>query len=140
MKYVLTIILMFALYQSEPEIIGRWQIQSFEAIDKIKQSPAYTYGDADAREQLDKLFNLMLENGEYYFKNDTLYYSDIEHGKIIKRRAIWTKKDDILTINEIDRVFERQAQINFLSKDSFAISLIIHGKAGDSNLIFTKIK
>jgi len=140
MKHILTVIILISLFQSEPEIIGRWKIQSFEAIDKLKQSPAYIYGDAEARKQLDQQFNLMLENGEYYFKNDTLFYSDIERGVLVKRRAIWTKTDDILTIKEIDRAFERKAQIQFVSKDSLAISLIIDGEVRDSNLIFSKVQ
>jgi hypothetical protein len=138
MKHIITLFILSLLYQSEVEILGRWKIQSFDAIEKIKQSPAYAFGDDSARKELDRQFNLILENGEYHFKNDTLFYTDIEGGALVKRRALWTMTDEMLTFKEIDRAFERQAQINFLSKDSLSISLIIDGKAGDSNLIFTK--
>lgn len=140
MKHIIAVIILITLYQSDSKIIGKWKIQSFGAIDNIKLSPAYTYGDAEARAQLDRLFNLMLEQGEYHFKNDTLYHSDIEHGKIIKRRAIWNRSNEILNFKEIDRAFERQAKIEFLSKDSLVILPIIEGKGPGSKLIFTKVK
>lgn len=139
MKYILTVIILGTIIQSEPKIEGKWKIQSYGAIDNIKLSPAYTFGDPDTKEQIDELFRLMLEKGEYHFQNDTLIYTDIEKQKLVKRRAIYKNKDGILTITEIDRPYERQAEIYHLSNDSLIILPIIEGKSG-SKLIFKKVK
>ncbi|WKK79942.1 hypothetical protein [Marivirga arenosa] len=57
-------------------------------------------------------FDQMLENGEYHFKNNTLFYMDLEGGNLVKRRALLTMTNEMLTFKEIGKAFERQAQIN----------------------------
>ena len=97
------------------------------------------FGDENSRELLDKQFEAILTNGEYNFDKDTLRYTDIQGQNLKTRKAHWVIKKNVITIKEIDRPFERQAFVHFLSKDSLVISPIIDEDVGDSQIIFSKI-
>lgn len=123
---------------NNPSIIGTWKIKSYDAIDNIKQSPAYKYGVESTRSQVDQMFLEILTKGEYHFEPDTLRYSDLEKTKLVIRRAIWKINQDILTISEIDRPFEREALIRKLTADSLIISPIIEGVPANSRIRFVR--
>ena len=119
-------------------IYGIWKIRSYDVIDKIKQSPAYLFGDENGRKILDRQFEEVLSRGEYIFGNDTLWYTDIQNNKLIQRRAFWKIDGNNLQIIEIDRRFDREAYIHKLNADTLIISPIIEGDLGKSKILFTK--
>ena len=138
MKYIIALFILLTIKQSEPKVIGRWKIKAYDAIETIKQTPAYIFGDPGMGNQIDLQIREILNSGEYFFHSDTLIYSDIERNSLVNRRAIWKKDGDILKMTEIDRPYERRAKIHLLSKDSLVISPIIDGMVAASKLYFIR--
>lgn len=131
--------LFLIVYMQNPSLVGTWKLKSDESIDKIKMSPAYLLGDANAREMIDHQFDEILSKGEYIFSNDnTLRYTDIENNQLVYRRAIWILEDKILKIKEIDRLYEREAYVHTLKADTLIFSPIIDGVASKSKIVFSK--
>jgi hypothetical protein len=125
-------------YMQNISLIGTWKIESYDAIDKIRQSPTYITGDAYSREMIERQIDEILSKGEYIFSNDTLRYTDLQNNKLVYRKAIWKIEGDILKIIEIDRPYEREAYVHNLNADTLIISPIIDGIVGDSKIVFSK--
>lgn len=137
---LLFFITLIFIQTTSDSIIGNWKIVSYDAIDKIKTSPAYLYGAAEVRQLIDEQFETILKSGAYNFKKDTVYYSDLQEQALVTRSALWSLNEDILYFKEIDRPYERQAYVHHISQDSLVISPIINGTVGSSKIIFKKIK
>ena len=143
MKKVLIALLIISLmsfYSTDDPIIGQWKLISYDAIENIKQNPAYQYADDHTRSQIDKQFEEILSKGKYIFTKDTLRYSDLEGTEIVNRRAIWTRKADELIISEIDRPFKRKAYIRKVSVDSLILSPILEDEISESRMRFVRYK
>lgn len=136
----LLLVLLGALVSQNPfyDLEGKWLLRSYDAIDKIRSSPAYLFGDNDAKRALEKQFEEILAKGEYSFGTDTLRYTDLEGGTVVYRRALWHMKEQVLYIDELDRPYHRQAMIHKASKDSLVLSPIIDGVAADSKMRFIR--
>jgi hypothetical protein len=117
---------------------GNWSLRSYDAIDKVRASPGYLFGDDKDRQALEKQFEEVLTKGAYIFSADTLHYTDLEGGAIIYRDALWHVKGQVLYIDEINRPYHRQAFIHFVTNDSLVISPIIEGIASTSKMKFVR--
>jgi hypothetical protein len=136
---VLIILLLASIHQDTTDYLkGEWTLQSYDVIDKIRSSPAYLYGDSNARQAIEKSFQEILTKGKYNFTTDTLYYTDLDGGTIIYRNARWHVNGQVLYIDEIRRPFKREAFIHYISRDSLVLSPIINGQTGTSKMTFTK--
>ncbi len=139
MKYSIFLISTFlSLVFSNDKLQGKWKLNSFDTIDKIRLSETYLLASEEQRDLMEQRFEKVLDESYYHFSNDSLFYSDLDRGIMVTRRALWELKDDVLTIKEIDRKYVRQALIRHVSKDSLVLSLIVEGKAGDGKLVFTR--
>lgn len=139
MMRLLVIFSLLFLYQDTAERLkGRWALRSYDAIDKIRTSPAYLFGDDKDREALEKQFMEILTKGEYNFTADTLHYTDLEGGAIVYRDALWHLDGLVLYIDEINRPYHRQAFIHHVSQDSLVMSPIINGETGSARMRFVR--
>ncbi len=139
MKYSIFLISIFlSLLFTNDKLQGKWKLHSFDTIDKIRLSETYLLATEEQRDLMEQRFEKVLDESYYHFSNDSLFYSDLDRGIMVTRRALWELNDDVLTIKEIDRKYVRQALIRHVSKDSLVLSLIVEGKAGDGKLVFTR--
>ena len=118
-----------------------WKLKSYDAIEKIKFSGAYTNGSEEMKKVFDKMAKLVLDSTRYDFKaNGALVYTDIELSnlevKIIKRNARWSIKSNVLLIEETERNYKRKAKIIKLTADQLVIIPIINGQDGSSQMVF----
>lgn len=118
-----------------------WKLKSYDAIEKIKFSTAYTNGSAEMKKVFDKMAKLVLDSTRYDFKaNGTLVYTDIEltnlEVKVLRRNARWSIKGDTLTIEETERDYQRKAKIIKLTANQLVIIPIINGQDGSSQMVF----
>ncbi len=130
--------LLLPISTQESVIHGSWKLRSYDAIDNIKNSPAYLFGDEKAVEMIDQQFETILAKGEYNFGADTLNYTDLEGTVLVYRRALWKIDGYYLKIKEIDRDYEREAYIRILKPDSLVLSPVIDGEVVESEMVFTR--
>lgn len=124
--------------QEKELLLGNWKLQSYEAIEKIRSSPGYYFGDSTSRAQIEKVFKRTLDSTYYEFKKDTLIYTSIEGLEAVIRTALWELSGNTISIKETERNFERQAHLILVNKDTLIITPIIEGKIGSSKMLFTK--
>ncbi|NMM47777.1 lipocalin family protein [Marinigracilibium pacificum] len=134
----LTIFFLIISFQTKNQIIGEWKLASYDAIDKIRETPAYIFGDEAAKEMIEKQFSLMLNDGKYVFTAKTLNYTDIEKGNIVTRTALWKLDNNTLTIQETERNYKREAFIKKITSDSLILVPVIDGIVGDSKMTFIR--
>ena len=141
MKIILPLILLCFASSEIQEVnllSGKWKFVHYEAIEFIRNSPAYAYGSKEEVEMMEKMFAQLYEEGHYTFTNDTLYYSDFDKNSLITRRALFEINDTTLKIKEIDRPNIREALIQNITSDSLVLIPIINGTIGRSKMIFAK--
>ena len=124
MLYTILISFLSILPQENPLLLGKWKMQSYDAIAKIKLTPAYIFGDDESRKRMDARFKLALDSTFYYFKKDTLIYTSIESNKIVHRTALWELKQDTIYINELERNYKRKAILMSVNTNELVISPI----------------
>lgn len=139
MLYTLLISFLLTLPQKNPLLIGKWKMQSYDAISKIKLSPGYIFGDDEDRKQMDAQFKLAIDSTLYDFKKDTLIYTSIERNTIIYRTALWELKKDTIYIDELERNYKRKALLISVSMDNLVISPITPTQSTPSKMRFKRI-
>ena len=144
-KQIIFIGLMSALCQLgfaqiNPQHLAKtWKLKSYDVIEKIKFLDAYRQGSAEMKKRFDQIAQLVLDSTQYDFKpNGTLVYTDVDQAnvKIIRRKARWTVKEDILLIEETERAYKRKAKIKKLTTNQLILIPIINEKVGSSKMIF----
>ena len=137
---LISFLLIFRQEESSP-LIGKWKMESYDAIAKIKFSPAYLFGDDEARKQMDAQFKLALDSTFYIFRRDTLVYTSIEHEKAMLRTALWELKNDTIFIEELERNYKRKALLISVNKDELVISPITPTRSNPpSRMKFKRVK
>ena len=118
-------------------LINKWKLIKMDAMDKIRSSPMYLIADDETAKKFDEQAKLILDSVYYDFRKDNfLIYVDLENNKPIRRRAKWSLDKDVLSINEIDRIYSRRAKIIKLTDKELIISPIVDGEIMDSKMIF----
>jgi hypothetical protein len=84
---------------NEIELVGRWRLVSYYAIDVVRLSDGYQFADDITKEEMEKLFDMTFDSTYYEFGKDTLKYSSVElYDKVLHRKAIWKLIGDTLMI------------------------------------------
>jgi len=142
MKINLIFIIWLLSYTPTPnhqEIIGDWQMVSFEAFTNILLSPRHYEASEADRNRLEETFQLVLDNTYYNFKDDTVYFSDYKEYKIIEKTGIWNIESDTLYINDISKIMTYKYFIKKVNSDSLVMSFIYrNGKVGRNDMVFVR--
>ncbi len=128
--------------QSKELLIKKWDLTYFSAIDKIESSLAMQLADGTTFNQFVKSKKMILDDFYYqFFADGSMKYCDIENAEMVIRDAYWKLDNDILTITEFKRSYERKAKILQLSENSMEFVPITNDIASpDSKMIFKKIQ
>ncbi|MEL6557685.1 MAG: hypothetical protein AAFQ94_05835 [Bacteroidota bacterium] len=128
--------------QNKELLPGKWDLIYFSAIDKIESSVAMQMADSATHDQFQKSKQMILDDFFYnFYANGTIKYNDISNLELVSREAIWTVDENILTITEFKRPYERQAKIINLSERFLELSLMIDGEVSPGSLLrFKRIK
>ena len=144
MKFYVSILVTFGLLigiSNEIELVGRWRLVSYDAIDVVRLSDGYQFADDITKEEMEKLSDMTFDSTYYEFGKDTLKYSSVElYDKVLHRKAIWKLIGDTLMIKEIDRIYFRKALVRSVDEKELVISPIIGDVVGESKMIFRKAK
>ncbi|MFD1186374.1 lipocalin family protein [Pontibacter rugosus] len=150
-KSLITTLLLVSIFvslsaqQSTSTIIGSWKLIKSEALDKIKNSSTYASMPERDRKAFEAQADLLMQVSRYEFMPDNkLVYMDVEQSFLevslpVERKAIWELKNDIITIVETDRPFQRQMKIVTLTDSTLVVNLITNGVASADKVYFESI-
>ncbi|WP_460879821.1 lipocalin family protein [Pontibacter rugosus] len=141
----MSIFVSLSAQQSTSTIIGSWKLIKSEALDKIKNSSTYASMPERDRKAFEAQADLLMQVSRYEFMPDNkLVYMDVEQSFLevslpVERKAIWELKNDIITIVETDRPFQRQMKIVTLTDSTLVVNLITNGVASADKVYFESI-
>ncbi|WP_186755933.1 lipocalin-like domain-containing protein [Echinicola salinicaeni] len=122
-------------------IIGEWKLVKNEAVDQIRASKAYRSASPEKRMAMEDRIKILLSNTYYKFHDSTqLNFTDLEAGDIVQRQAVYTIKENILTIKEVDRDRSKEAQVIQLDEKNLILAPIINGKEQEAKMVFERWK
>ncbi|GAB3821046.1 hypothetical protein GCM10028895_22400 [Pontibacter rugosus] len=142
---LVSIFVSLSAQQSTSTIIGSWKLIKSEALDKIKNSSTYASMPERDRKAFEAQADLLMQVSRYEFMPDNkLVYMDVEQSFLevslpVERKAIWELKNDIITIVETDRPFQRQMKIVTLTDSTLVVNLITNGVASADKVYFESI-
>jgi len=135
--FLLWIIFPFGIPQME--IIGKWQMVSFEAFTNILLSPRHYEADEADRFRLEQTFQMVLDSTYYDFREDTVFFSDYKNYRMIEKVGLWNIKSDTLYINDLSKIQTYKYLIKQVDADSLVLNLFhSNGKISKNDLVFTK--
>ena len=143
----ITVLVVFAFmhlsaHKFAPTIVGVWKLTKSEALDNIKNSTGYASMPEESIKKFEAHSDLLMQVCEYNFQPENkLVYMDVEQSFIgvslpVERHAVWELKNDVITIKETDRPYERQMKIVTLNDSALIVNPIIKGEVSKAKLVF----
>jgi len=117
-KILTTLILVFALI--DPTLLsGKWKIESFPAYDFLLASSLEKGVESDQYLKMLEIYNLYMDSSYYEFSNDTIYFTDMQGGKIVPKKGKWYLNHDTLVINDLEKIATYRFLVVKLDKEEF---------------------
>ncbi|MBS9523458.1 hypothetical protein KI659_05430 [Litoribacter alkaliphilus] len=139
MKAIFLVLLPISLLQTE--LLGKWQLVSFEAFSSIISSPRYFEASDEERIRVENTFQMVLDNTYYHFDKDTVIFSDYKENQIFEKMGRWHVKSDTLYINDLSKIKTYKFFIKKVNSDSLVMNLIHrNGDVSKNDMVFVKNK
>jgi len=124
MKLLLCIIFLFALI--DPTLLaGKWKVDSFPAYEFLLASSLEKGIDSGQYLKMLELYNLYMDSSYYEFSNDTIYFTDMQGGKIVPKKGKWYLNHDTLIINDLEKIATYRFLVVKLDKDEFQFKSVL---------------
>jgi hypothetical protein len=136
-----TIILVFFILQVNPKyLIGKWKIESFETFEKIMNSQQFSEMDQESQIRGMSVYQLYMDNIQFDFSRDTLYFNDIKNEKLVEKKGQWHIEKDTLFINDLERIATYKYFIEELTESRLSLKVIFpDGEIANTGRIFKKV-
>ncbi|WP_143959329.1 lipocalin family protein [Litoribacter populi] len=139
MKAIFLVLVPFSLIQSE--LLGKWQLVSFEAFSNIISSPRHFEASDEERIRVENTFQMVLDNTYYHFDMDTVFFSDYKENQMIEKMGRWHVTSDTLYINDLSKIKTYKFFIKEVNSDSLVMNLIHgNGDVGKNDMVFVRNK
>jgi len=113
-------LLSFVLILIDPTLLaGKWKIESFPAYDFLLASSLEKGVDSDQYLKMLELYNLYMDCSYYEFSHDTIYFTDMQGGKIVPKKGKWYLNHDTLVINDLEKIATYRFLVVKLDKEEF---------------------
>ncbi|MBS9523602.1 lipocalin family protein [Litoribacter alkaliphilus] len=121
------------------DIVGYWQMVSFEAFTSIISSPRHYEASEEERYKIEETFQFVLDNTYYNFQNDTVYFADYKEHKMFDKVGRWHIKSDTLYINDLSKIQTYKFFLKKVDADSLVMNLIHkNGDISRNDMVFIR--
>lgn len=112
-------------------LIGFWNLKLSEANLNLISSPAFHATPKEQQDEILEVNELYLKNAYYEFKEDTVYWTDVnpQEKKVVLKKGKWILVGDTLRIFDYDKIYTYNFLINIKkSAGEFDLRMIFPNK------------
>jgi hypothetical protein len=136
MKFL--IILIFLL---DPFLLfGKWNLKFSEANFNLINSPAFDATPKNQQDEILEVNELYLKNAYFEFKNDTVFWTDVNarEKKVVYKKGKWNLDGDTLNIYDYDIIYSYKFLVS-VKEDELNLRMIFpNGVLARSKITFEK--
>jgi len=119
-------LIVYLILVIDPSLLnGKWEIVTFPGYEKVISSSRNQGMEADEYLKMLNNYNLYMDSTYYRFSNDTVYFTNLEEGKIKSKLGKWYLDNDTLIINDLEKIATYRYLITKLDDQEFLLKSIL---------------
>lgn len=121
-------------------LFGKWDLKFSEANFNLINSPAFEATPKNQQEEILEVNELYLKNAYYEFKNDTVFWTDVNprEKKVVYKKGKWQVNGDTLTIYDYEKIYTYRFLV-YVKENELTLRMIFpDGVLARSKIIFER--
>jgi hypothetical protein len=121
-------------------LFGKWDLKFSEANFNLINSPAFEATPKKQQDEILEVNELFLKNAYYEFKNDTVFWTDVNprEKKVVYKIGKWQVDGDTLTIYDYEKIYTYRFLVNVKENELTLRMIFPDGVLARSKEIFER--